>query len=453
MANEEHLRILKKGVEVWNEWRKQDKRLNPDLSGINLRSELRNDNMVDIYNDLDGINFSNTNLSGVDLAVISIRNANFFGADLSLANLHLSSLQNSNFDHAKLEVTNLTSASIDEASFSMTKMHGAIMRKVYMPRATFNYAKLDKADFYEAFLLECTFEDSTLRYVDFTNAVLRGVKMSSCNLFHAVLSHTDVDGMDFHASIFHQTYLQDINFTDTNLTQVRFGGTKIQDIDLRTIQDLETIIHDAPSSLSISTLSLSQGEIPFSFLKQCGLSNWEIESVKLYQKNLTSNEITDAVYKIDEIRNLNPIQIHNLFISYSHNDVPFVDYLETWLDIKGIRFWRDIHDAPAGPLEEIVLNAIADNQVVLLIFSKDSVKSDWVEFEITKARELEKKLDRHVICPIALDDSWKTAKWSGILMNQVKQYNILDFSDWRDELVFKKQFKKLIKGLDLFYKK
>lgn len=37
MANEEHLAILRQGVEVWNKWRKKNyKVLKPDLSGINL---------------------------------------------------------------------------------------------------------------------------------------------------------------------------------------------------------------------------------------------------------------------------------------------------------------------------------------------------------------------------------------------------------------------------------
>jgi len=37
-------------------------------------------------------------------------------------------------------------------------------------------------------------------------------------------------------------------------------------------------------------------------------------------------------------------------------------------------------------------------------------------------------------------------------MEQVMEYNILDFSKWEDDNEFKKQFNKLIDGLDLFYK-
>jgi hypothetical protein len=39
MANPEHLQILQQGVEVWNAWRKQNKGIRPDLSGVDLRRE------------------------------------------------------------------------------------------------------------------------------------------------------------------------------------------------------------------------------------------------------------------------------------------------------------------------------------------------------------------------------------------------------------------------------
>lgn len=31
MANKEHLKILKQGVEVWNKWRKENPHIKPDL--------------------------------------------------------------------------------------------------------------------------------------------------------------------------------------------------------------------------------------------------------------------------------------------------------------------------------------------------------------------------------------------------------------------------------------
>jgi hypothetical protein len=46
MANPEHFKVLKQGVEVWNRWREENPEVRPDLSGT-LLSRL----------DLDGVNF------------------------------------------------------------------------------------------------------------------------------------------------------------------------------------------------------------------------------------------------------------------------------------------------------------------------------------------------------------------------------------------------------------
>jgi hypothetical protein len=42
MANDEHVALLKKGVDAWNEWRKENPEIQPDLSDANLRLAVRN---------------------------------------------------------------------------------------------------------------------------------------------------------------------------------------------------------------------------------------------------------------------------------------------------------------------------------------------------------------------------------------------------------------------------
>lgn len=38
MANQEHLDILKQGVEIWNQWRKEHSEIRPDLCDADLQS-------------------------------------------------------------------------------------------------------------------------------------------------------------------------------------------------------------------------------------------------------------------------------------------------------------------------------------------------------------------------------------------------------------------------------
>ena len=43
-------------------------------------------------------------------------------------------------------------------------------------------------------------------------------------------------------------------------------------------------------------------------------------------------------------------------------------------------------------------------------------------------------------------------KMGGRKGGQIMEYNILDFSNWKDESEFTRKFAKLVEGLDLFYK-
>jgi hypothetical protein len=126
--------------------------------------------------------------------------------------------------------------------------------------------------------------------------------------------------------------------------------------------------------------------------------------------------------------------------------------MKVYLNKKGIRFWRDVHHATARRLEKLVDHAIRHNPTVLLILSEHSTEIDWVEHEARVARRLEKELGRDVLCPVALDDSWKACRWPERLREQIMEYNILDFSNWNDEAFFQRVFARLMDGLNLFYK-
>jgi hypothetical protein len=267
---------------------------------------------------------------------------------------------------------------------------------------------------------------------DLTFANLRKADLTFVDLSGANLNRADLWGADLTASTIDFTVFGDVNLSETKgLDEVRYVG---------------------PSPISTRTLELSQGKIPEKFLRGCGLSDVDIEYAKLANPNLSHEEINAVVYRIYNLRATRAIQVNPLFISYSHKDGEFIDAMEKKLDGKGIRFWRDIHDATAGRLEKVVDRAIRQNPIVLLVLSENSVKSDWVEHEARSARELEKELGQDVLCPVALDEAWKNCAWPARLREQIIEYNILDFSRWQDENEFSKMFRKLIDGLDLFYK-
>jgi len=64
MANKEHLKILKQGVEAWNQWREKNSKITPDLSDAHL----------------SGANLAGANLSGANLKETTLDGAILAGA-------------------------------------------------------------------------------------------------------------------------------------------------------------------------------------------------------------------------------------------------------------------------------------------------------------------------------------------------------------------------------------
>jgi uncharacterized protein YjbI with pentapeptide repeats len=76
MPNEEHLTILNKGVSDWNEWRKNNQSVQPDLSGLDIESgRFCSANFIKT-------NFRDSVLRCSDFAGAKLRWANFHGANL-----------------------------------------------------------------------------------------------------------------------------------------------------------------------------------------------------------------------------------------------------------------------------------------------------------------------------------------------------------------------------------
>jgi hypothetical protein len=295
-----------------------------------------------------------------------------------------------------------------------------------------------------------------LRKADVSGANLSWANLREADLWRADVGEANLTGVNLHGAELKEADLHGANLSGADLSESDLGGAKLYgthftNTNLINAKNLDKCDHWGPSNIDHRTF-VKSGNLTITFLHGCGLNDWEIETMKLFNPKLRTNQIIDIQQRVFELRSGKPIQTTNLFISYSHADEKFVEHLEGYLEDRRVLYWRDVHDAPAGPLEEIVIRAMRDNPAVLLILSHHSVESDWVEYEAKKARELEKELGRHVLCPVALDESWKTCRWEEKLRMQIKKYNILDFSDWQNDHNFEAKFNRLLEGLKLYYK-
>jgi uncharacterized protein YjbI with pentapeptide repeats len=326
-------------------------------------------------------------------------------------------------------------------------LNGANLRN-----ANLSEANLTEANLCRAILIRADLSGAYLSQADLSGAFLIRANLSKASLYGADLDGANLSGADLVEAILNGVYLESADLIMSNFSYTHLQGALFRNLDLSEVVGLDDVVHEGPSTIGTNTIAKSKGKIPEVFLQGCGLSDVEIEFAKLSNPDLNNEEINKILYKMYDLRATQALQISPLFISYSHGDDAFVDKIGKSLTEKGVRHWRDIHEMKAGRLENQIDRAIRQNPTVVLILSEHSLSSDWVEHEVRMARELEKDIGRDVLCPVALDDSWKNSPWPKRVMEQIMEYNILDFSAWKDDGKFESTFKKLIDGLKLFYK-
>lgn len=208
MANQEHLDLLWKGVEAWNQWRIEHADIKPDLSYVSFAAlSLSYPEVVD--------KLSNCDLGEAKLVIADVVEA----------------IREANFSKADLDRTKLGGHKHNWANFS---------------GVNFSAADLSFASF---------------RGADFSEANLSGAILMATDLYKANLRGTTLLGATFLGT----------NLFRVDLSQANVGLTTFAEVDLSTVKGLDTVIHHGPSEISISTLYRSQGTIPEIFLRGIGI--------------------------------------------------------------------------------------------------------------------------------------------------------------------------------------
>lgn len=228
MAKGKHLALIKQGLEVWNQWRLENLHIRPDLSGANLRGV--------VLSEVGLITPYPTMSTGAYLAGANLSKADFSGANLSWAILN-----EANLEGAKLDGADFSAANLDRAN-----LYGANLYGTNLSRADLTLAKLSAANLSRANLSRAKLTEANL-----SRANLSGADLSEATLAWANLSGTDLSGA---------------NFSRARILYTIFG-----DVDLRGIQGLETVEHQAPSTIGIDTLHRSKDNLPKIFLQRAGV--------------------------------------------------------------------------------------------------------------------------------------------------------------------------------------
>jgi uncharacterized protein YjbI with pentapeptide repeats len=119
MPNEQHIALLRQGATVWNQWRKENPDIIPELGGANLRqANLKGFSLFQT-------NLSEADLSGADLRGADLSRASLFRADLFLADLSEANLFGADFFEADLKSANLRGTQAFATNFKNAQFTGA----------------------------------------------------------------------------------------------------------------------------------------------------------------------------------------------------------------------------------------------------------------------------------------------------------------------------------------
>ena len=295
MANEEHVALLRQGVETWNTWRRTySGKFPPDLAGADLHGmDLDGADLHEVYlidTDLHGgilsganlryADLSGANLHGADLNGADLHEASLFGANLSEADLSAASLHGTVLGHATLSHANLRGASLVQASLKAADLRGADLRRANLHGADLSEAKLQAAD---------------LRGADLHDADLHGADLSEAKLHRVNLSKANLSGAD----------LREASLRGANLSGANLSGANMFRADLFKADLVEGDLCGANLiGANLTGANLVEADFANANLTSCyiyGVSAWKLKLDGAQQKDLVITALGEATITVDNI--------------------------------------------------------------------------------------------------------------------------------------------------------
>jgi hypothetical protein len=162
-----------------------------------------------------------------------------------------------------------------------------------------------------------------------------------------------------------------------------------------------------------------------------------------------AGRIEDYLSTMDIRRPAEPTPYYSCFLSYSARDAAFVMKLVSDLSSAGVNCWLDRQDMRTGAsIEQEIRRGLSSQDKLLLVLSRSSVRSRWVEEELRLALSLERERRGEVVFPLRLDGS--VFESDSLLLNNLSSTrHISDFEGWEDEGEYRKRLRGLVRDLTI----
>jgi uncharacterized protein YjbI with pentapeptide repeats len=233
MADEEHLKILEQGVEVWNRWRAENPGARPNLMGAHLHEA----------------HLREAVLREADLRLAHLRQADLCGADLSQADLRWANLKEANLSKADLSRADLSRAGLSRVNLRQANFSGAHLGGADLSEADLNWADLSRADLSGADL-----SGADLSGADLSRANLSRANLNGANLSRADLSRADLGGADLYGAL-----LVRANLPEANLTGCLIYGISAWNLNLEGATQSNLVISDLDEpTITVDNLEVAQ---------------------------------------------------------------------------------------------------------------------------------------------------------------------------------------------------
>ena len=227
MANPEHVEILMQGVDKWNNWRRKNRYVNPDLS----EADLKNIN-------LSGCNFGGYVDAGqrhadisfvpeIEYEICNLSKADLRGADLKHANLSGANLRGADLSDADLEGANLHVFQYALYGCESCCLAGARLRKTNLSSVNLSGADLRGADLDGANLSGAVLDQFQPNRDETINTNLSNANLSNADLTNTSLFRADLINSILYKADFTNASLLETDLTRANLVEANFFGAKI----------------------------------------------------------------------------------------------------------------------------------------------------------------------------------------------------------------------------------
>jgi uncharacterized protein YjbI with pentapeptide repeats len=254
MATEEHLDVLRQGVDAWNTWRERNPEIEPDLTGAGLAGwDLAKADLIEVY--LTGANLSEANLAEANLVEANLIGADLVGADLSKANLARIYASGANFSNATLAEANCSKARFTKAFLTKANLAKANLARANLSDADLSKSNLIGADLTGAILVKVNLTDTYLIGANLTEACLTSASLTRANLAEANLSRSTIIDTRFDRAILTGARVHGICYWDVNLE-----GTEQSSLVV-TRQDEPTIAVDTLPLAELTYLILNNKQL------------------------------------------------------------------------------------------------------------------------------------------------------------------------------------------------